>query len=66
MPDSQTLSLHKLYRDSDLKIFRPTPHTKNRVIMICMQEIFLDIRKLLKSCVCDALGLVSRKEFETQ
>jgi len=34
--------------------------------MSCMQGIFLDIRKLLKSCVCDALGLVSRKEFETQ
>ena len=34
--------------------------------MSCMQEFFLDIRKLLKSCVCDALGLVSRKEFETQ
>ena len=31
-----------------------------------MQGIFLDIRKLLKSCVCDVLGLVSRKEFETQ
>ena len=28
--------------------------------------IFLDIRKLLKSCVCDTLGLVSRKEFEAQ
>ena len=34
--------------------------------MSCMQEFFLDIRKLLKSCVCDALGLVSRKEFEAQ
>ena len=34
--------------------------------MSCMQEFFLDIRKLLKSCVCDTLGLVSRKEFETQ
>ena len=31
-----------------------------------MQGNFLDIRKLLKSCVCDALDLVSRKEFETQ
>ena len=34
--------------------------------MSCMQGIFLDIRKLLKSCGCDALGLVSRKEFEAQ
>ena len=34
--------------------------------MSCMQGIFLDIRKLLKSCVCDTLGLVSRKEFEAQ
>ena len=31
-----------------------------------MQGNFLGIRKLLKSCVCDALGLVSRKEFEAQ
>ena len=31
-----------------------------------MQGNFLGIRKLLKSCVCDALDLVSRKEFETQ
>lgn len=34
--------------------------------MSCMQGIFLDIRKLLKLCGCDALGLVSRKEFEAQ
>ena len=31
-----------------------------------MQGNFLGIRKLLKSCVCDALDLVSRKEFEAQ
>ena len=31
-----------------------------------MQKNFLGICKLLKSCVCDALGLVSRKEFEAQ
>ena len=31
-----------------------------------MQGNFLGIRKLLKSCICDALDLVSHKEFETQ
>ena len=31
-----------------------------------MQRNFLGICKLLKSSVCDALDLVSRKEFEAQ
>ena len=31
-----------------------------------IQGNFLGIRKLLKSCICDALDLVSHKEFETQ
>ena len=34
--------------------------------MRSMQGNFLGIRKLLKSSVCDALDLVSRKEFEAQ
>ena len=42
-----------------------TPHKKSPN-MRNMQRNFLGICKLLKSCVCDALGLVSRKEFETQ
>ena len=42
-----------------------TSHEKS-LNMRNMQRNFLGICKLLKSCVCEALGLVSRKEFEAQ